>query len=154
MPIAELHNRPEWEAIEKVGSQYAQLAALLDELRSRPLPDAAVDVVNGHINELNHFAASGNAVSRIIREKQTKIISYLAKEHKIVPKHYYRNLWMAAGMAAFGIPLGAAFGASLGNMAFLGLGLPMGLAIGIALGTGMDEKAAKEGRQLAFTVKH
>jgi hypothetical protein len=53
-------------------------------------------------------------------------------------------------MSAFGLPLGVAFGAALGNMAFLGIGLPIGMSIGIALGNGMDTKAKNEGRQLEW----
>ena len=55
---------------------------------------------------------------------------------------------MAIGMVAFGLPMGVAFGAALGNMAFLAIGMPVGLAIGLAMGSGMDAKAAEEGRQL------
>jgi hypothetical protein len=33
-------------------------------------------------------------------------------------------------------------------MGFLGIGLPLGMVIGIAVGNSMDQKAAKEGRQL------
>lgn len=76
----------------------------------------------------------------------------LEKEHKIVPKNYYQSLWMLLGMAAFGLPIGAAFGASIGNMAFLSIGLPIGMVIGLAMGAGMDKKALKEGRQLDVEV--
>ncbi len=78
----------------------------------------------------------------------------MEKELKIVPRNYYRTTWMVIGMAAFGIPMGAAFGASLGNMAFIGIGLPIGMAIGISVGMGMDKKALKEGRQLDLEIKH
>jgi hypothetical protein len=56
-------------------------------------------------------------------------------------------------MTSFGLPLGVAFGISIGNIGLLGLGLPIGMAIGLAVGTSMDKKAAAEGRQLAFEVK-
>ena len=56
-------------------------------------------------------------------------------------------------MAAFGLPIGAGFGASLQNMAFLGIGLPIGMAIGMAIGTGMDKKAFEEGRQLDLEIR-
>ena len=69
-------------------------------------------------------------------------------------KNHYRNTWLALGMAAFGIPLGVAFGMSLRNLAFLGIGLSIGLAIGIAVGTGMDKKAFEEGRQMDLEIKH
>lgn len=59
---------------------------------------------------------------------------------------------MIVGMSAFGLPLGAALGLMVDNMALLALGLPIGLAIGVALGTSLDMKAKKEGRQLDFNV--
>jgi hypothetical protein len=83
-----------------------------------------------------------------------RLIKLIEKEVKLVPKNYYRNLWLTLGMAGFGIPIGVAFGASLGNMAFIGVGLPIGLAFGIALGTGMDKKALAEGRQLDLEIKY
>ena len=57
-------------------------------------------------------------------------------------------------MSAFGIPLGVAFGASLDNMAFLGIGIPIGMAIGMAVGAGMDKKAFEEGRQLNLEIPY
>ena len=88
-----------------------------------------------------------------LRKTQTSILSKIEKELKLVTKNHYRNTWLAVGMAAFGIPLGVAFGASLGNMAFLGIGLPIGMIIGMAVGTNMDTKAFDEGRQLDLEIK-
>ncbi|MBK8045016.1 MAG: hypothetical protein IPK21_21620 [Haliscomenobacter sp.] len=59
---------------------------------------------------------------------------------------------MSLGMAAFGLPIGVAFGMSLGNIGLLGSGLPIGLAIGVALGSGLDKKAFKEGKQLDLDI--
>ncbi len=90
----------------------------------------------------------------IIKKKQTRIIKLLEKEVKLVPKNYYRNLWLVLGMVTFGIPIGVAFGTSLGNMAFIGIGLPIGLAIGIAVGSGLDKKAFEEERTLDVEIKY
>ena len=76
----------------------------------------------------------------------------LEKEHKLVPKNYYRNLWLPLGMSAFGLPIGVAFGLLVDNIALLSIGLPIGLAIGVALGISLDQKAAKAGKQLDFEV--
>ena len=84
----------------------------------------------------------------------TKIIKKLEKEVKLVPKNYYSYLWLAIGIASFGVPIGVAFGAMLGNMAFLGIGLPIGLAIGFLVGYEMDKKAYEEGRQLDVEIKY
>ena len=77
----------------------------------------------------------------------------IEKELMLVPKNTFRNRWMAIGMAAFGIPIGMAFGVSMGNMAFLAIGIPIGMSIGIAIGTGMDKKAFEEGRQLDIDIR-
>ena len=69
-------------------------------------------------------------------------------------KNHYRNTWLALGMAAFGIPLGVAFGTSSGNMGLIGIGLPIGMVIGMAVGSGMDKKAVESGRQLDLEIKY
>ncbi|MAM30687.1 MAG: hypothetical protein CMC13_16865 [Flavobacteriaceae bacterium] len=89
-----------------------------------------------------------SAYKKQLLKSRTKILRILEKELKLVPKNYYRNLWLALGMSVFGIPMGAAFGVALDSMAFLGIGLPIGMVIGMAVGSEMDKKAAKENRQL------
>ncbi|MBQ0152941.1 MAG: hypothetical protein KBS61_08630, partial [Chryseobacterium sp.] len=59
----------------------------------------------------------------------------------------------ALGMSGIGLPLGVAFGLSVGSIGLLGLGLPFGMAIGAGIGTSMDKKAQKEGRQLQVEIK-
>ncbi len=130
-----------------------QFEKLLIELRKKELPDGLVVSINKDIEELNSISSSGDELRKIVKKKQTRIIKLLEKVLKLVPKNYYRNLWLAVGMAAFGIPIGVALGTSLGNMAFLGIGVPFGLAIGIAVGTGMDKKAFKERRQIDLEIK-
>jgi hypothetical protein len=117
------------------------------------LPEVIVETINQDIDNLNSFSGSGDELRKLITKKQTGILKVLEKELKLVPKNHYRNLWMVLGMSVFGIPMGVAFGASLGNMAFLGIGLPIGMVIGIAMGTGMDKKAHNEGRQIDMEIK-
>ena len=57
-------------------------------------------------------------------------------------------------MSAFGIPIGVAFGSSVGNMGLLAIGMPIGMGIGIAVGAHMDKKAADQGRQLDLEIKY
>ena len=77
----------------------------------------------------------------------------LAQKLKIVPINYFRKTWFVLGMTVFGLPIGAALGLSLGNMAFLGIGLPVGMSMGLAMGARMDNKAKEEGRQLDIELK-
>jgi hypothetical protein len=37
-------------------------------------------------------------------------------------------------------------------MAFMGIGMPIGIPIGLAIGSGLDKKAAEEGRQLDVEI--
>ena len=77
----------------------------------------------------------------------------LAQKLKIVPINYFRKTWFVLGMTVFGLPIGAALGFSLSNMAYLGIGLPVGMSIGLAMGANMDKKAKEEGRQLDIELK-
>jgi hypothetical protein len=154
MKINELNQKPGIDKDIKLEKTYTQFGKLLIELRKNNLPDGIVVSINKDIEELNSITGPGDELRKIARKKQTRIIKSLEKELKIVPKNYYCNLWLVLGMTVFGIPVGAAFGAVLRNMAFLGIGLPIGLVIGMAVGTGMDKKAFKEGRQLDLEIKY
>lgn len=152
MRITELNQKPDIEKNVKLKETYAQFEKLLVELRKRDLPDGLVESVNKDIEALNSASVSGDDLRKKINKTQTRMIRLLEKKAKLVPKNYYRNIWMALG-TAFGVPIGSGLGASLGNMAYLGIGLPIGFAIGMAVGYGMDKKAYKEGRQLDIEIK-
>ena len=154
MEIKEIKNRADIDQHQKLNALFTQFGSLLIELRSKELPNETVVFINDAIDRLNSVEGSEKILRREIRSTQSSIINLLAKEHKLVTKNHYRNIWLAVGMAAFGIPLGAAFGVSFGNMAFLGIGMPICLAIGMAVGTGMDNKAFEEGRQFDLELKY
>jgi hypothetical protein len=111
-------------------------------------------LINESIDILNSSRLSGAQLTKLIKQKQTAILKQVEKELKIVPKNYYRTLWMVIGMSAFGLPIGVAFGLSIGNLGLLALGLPIGMGIGIAVGMSMDKKAMNEGRQLNIEIKN
>lgn len=151
MPFTHLNSFPNTSAQFTAKIQHFQ--QLLKELSERDLPDHITTFINTQVAAINELKGSDKRDGRIVLKCQQNILRKLEKELKIVPKNYYRNLWMALGMSAFGIPMGVALGASLGNMAFIGVGIPIGMAIGMGVGSGMDQKAEKEGRQLEFSVK-
>lgn len=153
MEIKELVRRPNIEQNKKLNSAYTQLNTLLTELKKRDLNEKIVNSINKGIDQINAGSESEKAYRKQIRKTQSSILKSIESELKLVTKNHYRNTWLAIGMAVFGIPLGAAFGASMGNMGLLGIGLPIGMAIGIAVGSGMDKKALETGRQLNFEVK-
>jgi len=153
MKLNELNHRPDIEDF-KFNEIYSQFTRLLIELGKRKLPDEIVISINNDIDEINSIINIGNELRKQVKQRLQRIIKLLEKDLKLVPRNYYRSMWMAKGMAVFGIPMGAAFGTSLGNMAFLGIGFPIGLAIGFGFGDGMDKKALKEGRQLDIEIKY
>ena len=151
--IHKLIQRPDFAGDKRVELAFWQAVRLTDLLRSREIPYHTAETINAQISTINAFPGQSREITKMIRNFTSSTITLLEKELKLVPKNYYQNQWLAIGMAAFGIPLGVAFGTSLGNMAYLGIGLPLGLAIGMAVGSGMDKKAATEGRQLDLDLK-
>jgi hypothetical protein len=152
--MKELKERQDIATDEKLRSNYALFAELLDELKKRDLNSNVEMAINDHVDELNGSTLSGKPFTKLVKQKQTAILKQIEKEHKIVPKNYYRTIWMLFGMSGLGIPFGVVFGLSLGNLGLLGLGLPIGLAIGLAIGASLDKKALDEGRQLNMEMRH
>ncbi len=132
---------------------YIQFRELLIEIKKKDLTPAIIDKINMDIQELNDETVSSNELRKLAQKKQIALVRYLEKELKIVPINYYRNLWLALGIAAIGIPIGVAVGAGTGNMGMLGIGAPIGMGIGLAIGTQLDKKAHREDRQLGIELK-
>ena len=154
MKISALKNRQGIEANKKLFNLYSQFSQLLRELRQKNLPVPIVESINKEISHLNSIDNSVPNLRMTIIKMQTRIIRLIEKELKLVPKNYYRNIWLPLGMAAFGVPLGVVIGFISKNMGLLAIGLPIGLMIGIAVGSAMDKKAFKEGRQLDIDLKY
>lgn len=150
----ELKERPDITNDDKLSKLYHQFGALLIELRKQKLSPKIITTIDESIEILNSSSLTGDALIKLIKKKLTEILKQVEKEHKIVPKNYYRNLWMLLGISAFGLPIGVAFGLSIGNIGLLGVGLPIGMGIGVVVGTAMDKKALKEERQLDIEIKY
>ena len=135
---------------------FIQFNELLKQLKQKQLPHRIIETLNQDIEELNSTPLTGNDLRKLIKRKQTKILKVLEKDLKIVPKDYYRNLWLAVGTSTFGIPIGMAFSSIFANnlASFIVVGLPVGLVIGMSLGSSMDKKAYNEGRQLDIYIKY
>lgn len=152
MDLPQLIDRPELSKKHQV-KRYQNLKRLIELLSER-------DDVSGEIwtsfrervEVLNDMGSEESKFNSTLRRTYNGMLQELAKKLKLVPKHYYRNMWMGMGMATFGVPIGVAVGTSVGNMGMMGVGISMGFAIGIAVGTGMDKKAEAEGRQLDMEV--
>jgi len=137
----------------KAFNAYQQLGKLLNALEEKEFPAETVDLINYEIEQLNSISDVDNFLVKATKEKEIRLIRLVEKKHKVVPKNYYRKLWMLLGMSAFGLPMGVVFGLSIGNLGMLGIGLPIGMGIGVGVGSSMDKKAFNEGRQLDFEVK-
>ncbi len=152
MKLHELNSRIEINDL-KWNDIYGQFKKLLEELEKRELPDEIAAAINKEVDEINSITDVQRELKKQAKQRLQKIVKLIEKELKLVPRNYYKNVWMAMGIAVFGVPMGVVFGTSLGNMAYLGIGLPIGLGIGLAVGDGMDKKALKEGRQLDVEIK-
>lgn len=154
MEIIKPDLKPELLTDTKTNALYEQLQQILSELEQKKVSGETVAKINSEIAIINSTTLRDKDLHKMLKQKQNNIIKLLEKEHKIVPKNYYRNLWLAAGMGAFGLPIGVAFGLLMGNIALLSIGLPIGMAIGIGIGSSMDKKAEAEGRQLNIEIKN
>jgi len=153
MQIIELKKREGLTNDNKQNKIYFQYKQVLSELDRKDLPDETIAFINENIEVLNASQLSDNDFQKLIKKQQTTILKLVVKEQKIVPKNYYRKLWMLLGMSAFGIPIGLALGLSVNNMGLLSAGLPIGMGIGVTIGSLMDKKALEEGRQLNIELK-
>jgi len=154
MNIKELNNKQINTTDAKQSKIYAQFGELLNELRKREAPENIEKSVNDHVDEINSSTLTGNQLTKFITQKQASLLKQIEKELKVVPKNYYRNLWMLFGFTGIGLPIGVAFGLSIGNIGLLGIGLPIGMAIGLAIGASLDKKALTQGRQLNIEIKN
>lgn len=153
MKIIKPDLKPELLTDSKTKALYDQLQQLLNELEKKKISAETANSINSDIELINSITLRDKNLYKLLKQKQNDLIKLLEKEHKIVPKNYYRNLWLALGMGAFGLPIGVAFGLLINNIALLSIGLPIGMAIGVAVGSSLDKKAEAEGRQLNVEIK-
>lgn len=153
MEIIKPDLKPELLTDSKTKALYDQFQQLLNELEKKKISAETAEKVNRETALINSTALRDKDLHKMLKQKQNDIIKLLEKEHKIVPKNYYRNLWLAVGMGAFGLPIGVAFGLLIHNIALLSIGLPIGMAIGVVVGSSLDKKAEAEGRQLDVEIK-
>ena len=154
MKITELKEREDLTNDNKQNNNYIQFKEVLSELSKKELPDTTVVFINKSVEELNATLLLGKDLQKLIKKQQTNILKLVLKEHKIVPKNYYRKLWMLLGMSTFGIPIGLALGLSVNNMGLFASGLPIGMGLGIGVGALIDKKAFNDNRQLNIEIKN
>lgn len=148
--MKKLIERPELEENKKAFQRYQRLENLLQAIEKRDWQNGIPSVVNHRIETLNQISSTEKNIAGKIKEHQNLIIQELEKNHKIVPKNFYRRKWLSLGVGALGVPIGFILGKATGNMGLFGIGMPIGLGIGSILGMSMDKKASRENRQLDF----
>ncbi|GAA0878396.1 hypothetical protein GCM10009119_13640 [Algoriphagus jejuensis] len=153
MPLTPLAFRTSFEENPKLAKAAHNLSSLLSAIEQKAIPETQTQKINEAIAGVNSFPGPDPELVKQFKSAQIGILSLLESDLQLVPKNHYQNQWLALGLAAFGIPLGVAFGAALGNMAFIGIGIPIGMSIGIAVGTSKDNQAKLEGRQLDWIAK-
>ncbi len=154
MEIKKLQINSEFKQEKKLTERLECFDQLINELEKKNLPPEIVDSINQDIDEINTFSGSANSLLTQLKKKQSKILKLIEKELKLVTKNHYRNMWLALGMSAFGLPIGVAFGITVGNIGLLAIGLPIGMVIGMAVGSSMDKKAKESGKQLDVEIKY
>ncbi|PZX59572.1 hypothetical protein LV84_00780 [Algoriphagus ratkowskyi] len=153
MPLTPLTPRPSFEENPTLAKAADNLSTLITAIELKKIPRLQEQKINEIVAGVNKFAGPDAELLKQFKSAQAAIIKLLEQELKLVPQNHYQLQWLVLGMAAFGIPIGIAFGLALGNLAFLGIGLPIGMGIGIAVGTAKDKKAKDEGRQLDWVAK-
>ena len=154
MPLSTLKARTALEGNPKLVKAEQNLNSLLAAIGQKSISPEVEKKINEIIEEgNNNFGTDDKERIKRLKTAQTAILKILEKDHQIVPKNHYQLQWTAIGMAAIGLPLGMAFGMSLGNLGLMGLGLPIGLGVGVAIGTAKDKQTAQEGRQLDWSAK-
>lgn len=133
---------------KKLEKRYVFFENLVRALNKHEIPDDIVAYIHTEVNQLNATSDNTKGKAANMKAAANRIIKRIHKELNLVPRNYNRNLWMGIGMAAFGVPLGVAFGTSMQNMSFIGIGIPLGLIFGVSIGTNLDKKAKENGTQL------
>jgi hypothetical protein len=154
MEIQNLNDRPKIDKNSRLSKKYVQFQKLITELSNKELNDAVVLIINENINSINSIPVLGNQFSKRLKSAQSKILKIIEKQHKLATKNHYRNIWLALGIGAIGVPIGVVIGSITGNMAFIGIGIPIGFGVGIVIGTMMDNKLKDQGKQLDLELKY
>ncbi len=152
MELEGLKTRIFSEKKKGISNEYSLLEQLVQELQNRELPPEVVVELNEEISRLNAVPDQHLKLYFYTRLVKKKVLKNLVKNLEIVPKNYYRNLWLALGMSVFGLPLGIILSALLDNTSYIAIGLPIGLAIGLAVGTEMDKRALENNKQLELEI--
>ena len=152
MKIKHTHQHLKENNDHRINHVYAVFDRMITVLNGYELKDEVVEKINAEVNRVNQFDYPSKKLKKQVNISKERILRLVSKHHGLVPKNHYRNIWLKAGIAVFGIPIGIGFGTAFGNMGFIGLGIPVGLGLGTGLGVFLDEYASRTGRQIDFEI--
>lgn len=155
MPLQNLQHSARYHSSKKLKESFENYQEIIQALEQRELKQNTTELINSQTEAVNTNATtvSDKKLYTILKKAEKRILKILESKEKITAKNHYRNLWLALGMSAFGIPLGVAISIASNNWGMVGVGLPIGMGIGIGFGASLDKKAQAENRQLDVEIK-
>ncbi|WKV13846.1 hypothetical protein [Marivirga harenae] len=151
MPLNKFNPKYQGVQTKSTSKQEQKFHQLMDALEEQEIPKSVVNLINEEVDKVNQADSKKLLTAQLAKSFRT-ILKIAEKEMNLVAKNHYKNMWLAIGMSAFGIPLGIAFGASLNNYGLMAVGIPIGFAIGIAIGSKKDKEAEEQGKQLDIEI--
>lgn len=152
MTFTQLKSKPAYKTNEELKQKFLEFKKLIVAMKKKKIPAEQIEEINAEMELINTFDGDEAALLKQYKNSLAGIISMLESKLSLVPKGYYRNKWMAIGIALFGVVLGTVFGVVMDNMAFIALGIPFGVGIGLAIGRRKDKKAFDNGNQLDIEI--
>ena len=129
-----------------------QFEQLVQEVQRMELPPEVVVELNTELEKLESQSAFGKKFFKQLKKSKAVLLKILYQEVRVVPKNHYRDLWIALGLSAIGIPLGIFLMFFLNGSSAIAIGIALGSAMGIVIGNNLDRQAEAEGRQMAIRL--
>jgi len=152
MTFAILKSKSAYKNNEELQQKFAEFKKLIAAMKKKKIPAEHIEEINAEIGLINNFDGDDSALLKQYKNSLAGVISMLESKLSLTPKGYYRNKWMAIGIALFGVVFGTILGTALDNMAFIALGIPLGVGLGLAIGRVKDKKAFEKGNQLDIEI--
>lgn len=147
MPLNNFNSKFQGVPKKRIKKYTLKFQQLISALSVKEIPDSVLASINEEIDKVNQ-AQSEQIYAAQTAKSFRNILKTAEKELNLYAKNHYRNMWLALGMTAFGIPFGVAIGAAANNYGLIGIGLPIGFGMGIAIGTKKDKEVFEQGKQL------
>ena len=125
---------------------------LLQEVHRMELPPEVIVELNTELEKLELLSAFDKKFFKQLKKSKAVLLTILYQEVRVVSKNHYRDLWIALGLFAIGIPLGIFLMFFLNGSSAIAIGIALGSAMGIVIGNNLDRQAEAEGRQMTIRL--